>query len=276
MKKIFFALTFFLFTNHLFAYLPTIEKGKRYQIVKPMGLGQFIIYYHEINCDTIFETAGNTYKYTKVNVCDTFGNKLGGSSFLREDTIVGKVYFKDSAATTESIIIDYSLQIGDSFYFANNNFTSFVDSIKYKFVYGKIRKVIYFDAALTFTEGIGCSFWGVLPSQNIGGSNAYAYINQVSSGINNCTPTSISSNYIAPRKINVYPNPSSNSIAINIDNIPILVDFNIRIQSVIGQLIYNGKCKNSATIDVSKYATGLYLVQLNINENTYVAKFCKQ
>jgi hypothetical protein len=94
-----------------------------------------------------------------------------GSIFttLREDTLEQKVYQRDYYYTSwgnEILLYDFSLQVGDTFYYPYNNYGFIkVDSIKYKYFFGRIRKVLYFHnpdfTPPTWVEGIG-SLSGIL------------------------------------------------------------------------------------------------------------------
>lgn len=62
----------------------------------------------------------NTYKkmYLAMPTTTTIGSMVG---YIREDTVAKKVYFRDISASTDDLLYDYSLAVGDSIYY---NFTS--------------------------------------------------------------------------------------------------------------------------------------------------------
>ncbi|MBS1689805.1 MAG: hypothetical protein JSS96_13840, partial [Bacteroidetes bacterium] len=113
---------------------------------------------------------GNGYK----KIQDTYHGTVG---LLREDRLAGKVWFKGcrydtdpTNDTTEFLMFDYSLNIGDTFHidypgpwghYATTNPIR-VDSVYYDKAgrkclrFNSINRV--FNEQLTFIEGIGCNF----------------------------------------------------------------------------------------------------------------------
>lgn len=74
----------------------------------------------------------------------------------------------------------------------------------------------------------------------------------------------------------VYPNPSSGFITIKYSDVKIIVG-EIRIENVLGQLIYSKKINTSGValnenIDLSGYSKGIYFVQINTGGATEVKK----
>jgi len=69
-------------------------------------------------------------------------------------------------------------------------------------------------------------------------------------------------------KPNVYPNPTSGKININVDNINL-----IEIMDINGKILYSGK---ENEIDLSIFQCGIYYVSIVANERTIIEKIIKQ
>ena len=135
--------------------MPTLEEGKEWTIVKPMGLGSFTTHTYHINCDTMINA--KNYFITRHDN----GTLLG---FVREDTSMGQIFKLDTSTMQESKIIDYNLQTGDTIYYVDAFNYEFVDSVTTEFLFQKNRKVIHINSITQYIEGIGNSNNGVEPN----------------------------------------------------------------------------------------------------------------
>jgi Secretion system C-terminal sorting domain len=75
--------------------------------------------------------------------------------------------------------------------------------------------------------------------------------------------------------ITVYPNPTANYL--NIHN-PFFNEMDVKIIDLTGKLLFEGKIYNNATIDVSNYQYGAYIIELNdaVNNTKNISKFIKK
>ncbi len=84
--------------------------------------------------------------------------------------------------------------------------------------------------------------------------------------------TGIDETNISLNKFNLFPNPASNNIKIETSN-----PSSIEILNLKGQLLMNiNEVNNSANIDISTFAKGLYFVKFISNECIEVKKFIKE
>jgi Secretion system C-terminal sorting domain len=86
------------------------------------------------------------------------------------------------------------------------------------------------------------------------------------------TPTALS-NQLKPISIDLYPNPASNVINIDMANISSLANYNIT--SMDGKQIKDGTTASSQ-IDISALQSGVYFLQIKSGNLLYNAKFIKQ
>jgi hypothetical protein len=84
---------------------------------------------------------------------------FSGIGFVREDTILKKVFIIDNTTDSENVLMDYNLVVGDTFRY--NSFLSGVAGIDSTLINGIWYKVWYFDPIgegwqYQIVEGIGC------------------------------------------------------------------------------------------------------------------------
>ena len=197
---------------------------------------------------------------------------------IREDTIARKVYFLETGSTTEKLLYDFSLNVGDT---VKTCITTLcmpgvvitqIDSVlingNYRKQWTVERPGCLFNDHGKIIEGIGSTmglleqmvnfeWWGTLTcfSQD--------YINMYSIDTTICPlPIPLNANYLA-NKINnfiIFPNPSKNSITIS-QTEPTFNKYEIF--SLNGKLVAESKItSNLQKVDLTGYAEGMYIVKL--------------
>jgi hypothetical protein len=225
---------------------------------------------------------------------------------LREDS--SKLYILLNGSTTENLLYDFSVQLGDTtetFSFLNSSYnvyfvydSTFVDSI-----WGQLRNIrkmtgfvflnsnFYFNYTDFWIEGIG-SFKGFLWLQynNFYKSrtclDTYSELKNFSLSENSLTYQCRDSIFIEPpiyvnvdqiyfnNHFSISPNPTSQNLTLNFSNEHI-VSF-IRITDIQGKMLkaYNGFQENISVTDLND---GLYFLQVQFaNGETAVKKIMKQ
>jgi hypothetical protein len=221
-------------TIHAQSYIPTIVKGRTWEITKPMGLGQFSNYSITLACDTQI----NSLNYLKVNSYNT------NDFIVREDTISHKLYYYDKVLGVDKLFLDYDISLGSTF----NGMV--VDSINYATYFGQNRKVIYFNNLVKWIEGAGSSFNGLSDTMN-----GYTYVTNVFSSDTSCFPLTISEielNNVEVKRmgsiIHFYSSMKS----------PIL----LRLYNSTGQLFKQLTFNNTVTIDLANYSRQLIFIEI--------------
>ena len=74
-------------------------------------------------------------------------------------------------------------------------------------------------------------------------------------------------------QVSIIPNPASNNLTIETN---INTKQNIEIFNIVGQSIYTSNINSKATVDVSAFAKGVYIIKLTRGKETIVKKFIKQ
>lgn len=235
--------------------------------------------------DTFFITsdttiAGNTYK--------KISTRYETLAAIREDTNTGKIWMRSfmhpiaaPKDTMETLVVDYSLQKGDTFNIEecrdpSSGIGNIVDSVYYM----NGMKHIRFKASITnktekfeFIEGIGTN--KSFMYKYCGGEwlfafyllcaykdNTLQYVNQYYAG--NCNPN-LSVKNSPHATFNIYPNPSNGLFNIQLEN-NILINANLQVYDCTGKVCYstqiNGK---QLRISLNKQA-GLYLIKLQAGD----------
>jgi hypothetical protein len=206
-------------------------------------------------------------------------------ALLREDTLARKVYVASGWCSQDSLLYDFSMQVGDSMKFnaacpVSGTPDSFyvVDSINYMpYLYGypPVKTWYLHDIDSTYAnlklyESVGTSigFWGYqlnfdegqlensLVEYCIGSDSAcgFSCLNPLL-GVTNLPPQDIS--------IAVYPNPAKDILTVDMINLPPDGNLKFVITNILGQDLSTQTIINTKTeIDVSAFQPGIYVWHL--------------
>lgn len=263
-------------------YIKTLEENKTWKLYEDIGMG--VSYYHKyhVSCDTTI----NGLQYYKL------WRNSAIKGYLREDTLAEQIYFIDKDFTPELLIVDYSLNPGDTFTYTyintlNNSSTStIVDTVNYvdTILINQVpHKRIHFTPSSTganfvFTEGSGNSFTGIAhphPSLSFQTIVSEVYADTT---ITCSILSSIDQLENSPYQINLYPNPVQTLLHVDISTKIITDTYFLNITNVAGQVIESKNiASNTDEIDVSNLTKGVYFIHiLNENRTIGVLKFIKQ
>ncbi len=87
------------------------------------------------------------------------------------------------------------------------------------------------------------------------------------------TPMGIDEEYLSLLNIRIYPNPAKDKLTIE-TNLNSKISYVI--ENLLGQKIYSSFVTNKATIDVSFYPKGIYILKLNTDKGIVIKKFVKE
>ena len=184
MKKILFGFILMSFSLLLSGqhYNPFPDSNAIWRVDRrPYGvsIGEYYLYQYTIKGDTVI--GGNDYK-----IINRSGKKANGTlyfnvniGFIRDDTVAKKVYFRFNNGISDTLLFDFSLNIGDTLRNMLNvpnsyGYTLFVDSIDSILLANKYYKRFILGAIDPFgnpsvleppylIEGIGSSFGLIEP-----------------------------------------------------------------------------------------------------------------
>jgi len=243
-----------------------------------------------------------TYSFIGDSTVDSVEYRHFGFGFVREDTILNKVYVRDLTGDSDILLMDYNLTLGDTFTTAYYQFAVIrIDSTLINAVWHKvwyfppIPAGIYGGDPICVIEGIGCI---QSPVYLIGNYNRcvecsaplmYCFssngitppLSPPVSFLDNDTSCSKFANLDINQlqsphgKINIYPNPATTSFTIQLNTLSQGgAEGQITITNLLGQTVYTQSYNSpQVNVDVSTLPQGMYLVKIN---GTEVRKFVKQ
>jgi hypothetical protein len=201
----------------------------------------------------------------------------GYKGAIRQDTANRKVYFVPPTFSSEQLLYDFTLQVGDTVkgyleaFISEPDTVTAIDSVM---VAGNYRKRWLINPCYEFylIEGIG-STYGLLQAYpgcatdmdyysivcfNQNGQSVYPVTSPECNVI-----TSI--NNIFPEDFRVYPNPSSGTFTIDFCNRKKISE--IRLTDMPGRLVYQKKINNQTTVNIEGLPVGTYILTIVDNEN---------
>lgn len=221
-----------------------------------------------------------------VNDVNTYQTYTGA---IRQDTLNKKIYIVPTDSTSEKLLYDFSLNVGDTVVsFLNETCPAIetigaIDSI---IVNGNYHRRLHLQGGCSgiqiyYIEGIGSNFGLIFPN------NTGNLSNLICTKVNNQTyypDSSTSCNLVTSvnsldidMAIDIYPNPSNNEINIIIPDTEKLTSNTITLLSPLGQILITEKINSQKSIiDISSLPKGLYLLTISVNENIFTKKIIKQ
>ncbi|HNQ67365.1 MAG TPA: T9SS type A sorting domain-containing protein [Bacteroidales bacterium] len=212
------------------------------------------------------------------------------AGYLREDTIVGKLWYRENLSTApEYLIMDLSLNKNDSFMLHEYSYPTeiTVDTVYYDDENRKhvgfsdeIIRICSFTPDFEFIEGVGstaCHFYqGTSSGPYLSTSllcchrnNELIFSNE--EFYNNCNLLCVNAHISnTDSEVNVFPNPSNGCFEIKFDN-PNCEFFIFEIYSLTGQTVYSEKTNNDLiNIKSGLNGSGIYFYTLTNNKNKMI------
>lgn len=247
--------------------------------------------------DTIIGSAA--YKIIEETIFSTTSGLccgvVGGSGygFLREDTVARKVYWRNEYMSSDSLLYNFTLNVGDTikgFLNPTNNeiIIESIDSVLVGTTYRKrfnIATPIYFYHNLSIIEGIGSTrgltqlYWGDLFKEStlncfsVNGSIVYS--DSTNPDSTPCGSLTVSlSNLDRNNFLEVFPNPALDFIALAIQSEFLPVDvsiFTIKGEKILALQLQSTECE----IDIADLPPGIYVVEAR-GEKVLRGKFVKE
>jgi len=307
MRKLLFILAMCMATN-TFAqnnnpnndYHPLVQEGKVWKVLyaewqfpippSPMGWYTYITQSFMFEGDTIID--GKEYKklFTSLKENPIYPNDWWVFSFMREDENK-RVWEKKNANALETLLYDFSLQIGDTVP-AEIGFQEFqpitIENITYKMMNnGEERKILHLSSISNWfssnykefwIEGIGSCLGLLEPitGELVGGFNSLLCLHENEELIFNDNPWwgrcyimgSLGIN-ACDNQIHIFPNPAKDMLYIeNIDKLDVN---NISLINIQGQIIRQFESR-ATQLDVSGITSGIYFIKFSTSSGNIIQK----
>lgn len=265
-----------------------LTKGQEYvQLIKP-DTSIWLIAHAQMAgkyIDTVFAKS-KVNAYTEIWYKGIFyNNKLTYCGKIRSNTDHSKLWYILPDDTTETLIFDMNLEIGDTFNFGN--YYDIVDTVFFvnnlKYIEFKNLKTGW-DENVRFIEGVGpsnsiVSEWAILYP---GMLNPYTvckyendslfYVNQNPNFIG-CEFNTIGLHDQSRDKFKIYPNPVNGYLIIEV---PLQYEpIHFILFDLKGQTIKQSHLRTENSIDMSELAQGVYILKLVTGYNVYYERIIK-
>lgn len=242
--------------------------------------GDTIINNHLYN--KIYRKVGNFY-YITFPPNSSLGANFGACSYLggiRQDSINKKVYYIDSTMTTDTLLYDFDLTIGDTiynWYSIYNQYPMVVTSIDSVYISSSYHKVFNFDNTPTFfgkslIEGVGWAgdLFSVKPGVDplylvcfnsdiiLGFGFFPAFANECSYPLD-CSIFVDINEPNAEKYFNLFPNPFSDKLNITINN---QEPVEVLLYDITSRKLLQQKFTSTVTLNTEQLAKGLYLYEV--------------
>ncbi|MCX6230806.1 MAG: T9SS type A sorting domain-containing protein [Bacteroidetes bacterium] len=128
----------------------------------------------------------------------------------------------------------------------------------------------FYKICLSITDSVGCNATYCDSSFLQKTPNSIITINVVPQGW-------VGINNLIAGKVSIYPNPAKDNLIIELKESKVLQNNNVSIYNIQGQLLKQLTLKESKTeIDIHSFATGIYIVKVNNQKESFVSRFVKE
>ncbi|MFT6334502.1 MAG: hypothetical protein ACI86M_001234 [Saprospiraceae bacterium] len=178
-------------------------------------------------------------------------------AYVREDTIEKKIFRKERINAPESLIIDYSLEYGDTTYANNHQFI--VEYVSYQEWFGEMRKTIkvkedFSGIGLIFVEGFGIAYKGIFFE---GPFSYWSFQN-----VGDICENTVSVETYKENAFKAYPNPTNGLLKLELP-VGYAKEAKVKVLDINGKIIHKRQIGNNLTIDISIFQSGLYFIDIN-------------
>jgi hypothetical protein len=227
--------------------------------------------YHKLNIPYVY--------FDNMGSC-TQTNTVGYKGAIREDEVNRKVYFVNPMSSTEILLYDFNMQVGDTVQgyletglYDNKDVVISVDSVLVVDSYRK-RWEINYSYGIYVIEGLGSTYGLIVPSPGQASDFNYFWLNCFQQNSQAMYPdtnancqliTSIHPAYAISNQVNVFPNPSSGSFTVELARPN---DFReILLSNIIGNIIFRKNINNQNKVIIENLPIGTYIITIIDNEN---------
>ncbi len=242
------------------------QVAQKYFINKPDSLVGLMIYFTHI----VEDVSANEFYLMAWDSINTSQNQALDDSVIARSLSTKNPIYTDGVTEFTVYTFDEPVAVTDSFYVGYQQILD--DNLSVGFDVFEPYKIG--DESVEYSKNVRLNtFFNDQAVWENSSHEGCAMIRPILSGSQPVFPTDNTEINTVFNDFKVYPNPAFNTlnIDININEIN-----NISIYSLDGKLVKKLPNNTSKTIDISNLNDGLYLIQINTNENVYSTKFMKK
>ena len=243
-----------------------------------------VVITHYCKYQYIGDTMFNGQKYHGIyNPCSAMSPD---GAYVREDTVLNRVYAWNSQLNDEIVFMDFSLNLNDTLTINNVKCVlNLIDSVLINNVWHK-RQMFITGISVPFSviEGVGCTFNGPFYPLNAQAIESICYFCSFSQGSNLMYSVpficalNVGDQYSKKSKLEIAPNPITQQTKITL---PYKISSgSLSIYDFTGRKIYNKEFhqKEDLHIGDSNFTPGIYFLQVKdlVNGKIFTEKFVQQ
>lgn len=234
-------------------YEKTLIEGNKWDVTHVFGMGGVTKFTEIVGCDTLIEE--NIYSIVTRYY---YANEIIGSevsrAYLREDTINKQVFRLENANDIELLILEYSLNVGDSMFIYDEYYP--VVDVSYETWFGEERRTLYIGTSFEFVEGIGFNPYGVSWGDNETAAWGFSNIGKTCEGSVSTAEIDVNVQY------EVFPNPSDGYVELGVAS-GYNKRTNVEVLDLKGRTILKRELQDDLIIDLSEFQSGMYIISIN-------------
>jgi hypothetical protein len=235
---------------------PVVSEGSTYGVSYPSNWGATTIKFDDDKAHLVkgFYTTNSTYAALAMKNGDAFSKKFGGANGNDPDWFKLSIWGHHNGEQTDTI----------DFYLADYRFNdNEMDYIIETWQWVELTSLGYVDSLQMSLSSSDNGQWGMNTPNYYCADNFYVGAAEV--GIQES---------IASIKVNAYPNPTQNSVTLQIGSNEI---YNVTLMDYTGKIISQiSNVVNGQVVNLSGYTNGLYILQLQSGNETITKRIVKQ
>lgn len=208
---------------------------------------------------------------------------------IREDSSAKKVYYIKPFLSTEKLLYDFNLQVGDTIYGeleapgSAKDTVIAIDSVEAWGSGGGWVKRWFINSCynIYIIEGVGSNYGLIETSPGCGPDNGerdlMCMVGFIPTGsyiypaITDCDMITTTNSIEEKENIELFPNPSSGKFILNMDYVFLSKKSKIEVYNIVGELILE-KQITSNEVDLSSFSKGVYFLKIYSEEKVYSEK----
>lgn len=254
-------------------YIKTIRPGAKWELEKGEGMGRYSLYYVTIPCETV---KIDSQDYHLVNVESTDSDQVCGSGgYAREDTLEKKIYFIpfEDEDLQEKLIIDYSLEQGDTFYLQNGWGYQTVKIIRPTNFYG--YPVNFIDFGVSVSDGFR-EVGGLYSTGPLMGCRGWVRVTDYQYEEPNCDLVNTEDLINSVEAVKLWPNPVINELNISVNTSLVDLPILIKIRTILGEVVFTQLLdSDEITINLQNRLRGVLIMEIWQGEKVFHKIICR-